>query len=129
MDPINKFVKLIFVVGGVLCIVIFTLQDLPILLFTVPLPFLSFIAQLLLLSFLIGTVAVAVIVIDWLWTIFDDDRHKRRNSRARRDLESEEQRRQARSARPNRSTDPTIPVPLQQQQAPPRRSNIYRPRY
>jgi len=112
---------------GVVPLTAFLFQATPILILTVTLPLLSFVTELLLILFLLSTVAGIVIGIEWLWTMFDDDRHKRRYWRERRAMDLEERKRLTPRSNTTRSTESAIPVPSRRLQTPLRRPNTRRP--
>jgi len=120
----NNLSKSLLIAGcGVVPLTAFLFQATPILILTVSLSLLSLFTVLLILMFLLSMVAVAVIGIEWLWTMFDDDRHQRRYWRTRRILDLEERKPTITRTRPSRSTDPSIPVSTRQLRPPLRRPN------
>ncbi len=127
--PSDNLRKSLLIAGcGVVPLTAFLFQATPVLIVTVALPFLSFVTELLLILLLLSVVAGLVIGIEWLWTMFDDDRHRRRYWRERRAMDLEERQRlttQTNTSR--RSTEPSLPVPSRRLQTPLRRPNTRRP--
>ena len=99
---------------GVVPLTAFLFQATPILIVTVALPFLSFVTELLLILFLLATAAGLAIGIEWLWTMFDDDRHRRRYWRERRAMDLEERKQLTPRNNTTRFTGPSLPVPSRQ---------------
>ncbi len=112
---------------GVVPLTAFLFQATPTLIVTVAPQFLSLVTALLLILFLLATVAGLTIGIEWLWTAFDDDRDRRRYWRERRAMDLEERRRlNTQMNMSRRSTEPSLPVPSRQVRTVLRRSNTRR---